>query len=140
MFTRERLKTYVSSGLVSERKHPDLDLYIYNYTPYVQYNRLWDEVTLACRGLVLDSAGTVYARPFGKFFNLEEHSQRGMPSIPDESFTVMEKMDGSLGIVFFGPDKKYHITTRGSFTSEQAIKGQSLLEKHGTDGWMGCGG
>jgi RNA ligase len=64
--------------------------------------------------LVTDNEGNVVARPFKKFFNIEEGKHT-----PTEEFEVFEKMDGSLGIVF-----KYNgeviYATRGSFSSDQS--------------------
>lgn len=37
---------------------------MYNYTAKAQYDKLWNEVTLQCRGLILDGDGNVVARPF----------------------------------------------------------------------------
>ena len=108
------LKTYESKGLVRSQTHPTLPLIIWNYTEKVQYESLWDEVTLATRGLVTDSSGRVVARPFKKFFNLEETKHT-----PTQEFEVFEKMDGSLGIVFLWEGRVVY-ATRGSFTSDQA--------------------
>jgi len=124
----ELLKQYVEKGWVIKQDHPTLPLSIYNYSRGVQYEKLWDPITLECRGLVLDNEGNLIAKPFPKFFNYEELSPE---SIPNQSFEVFEKMDGSLGICFFYNDE-WHIATRGSFTSEQAIKGKELLSKENT--------
>jgi RNA ligase len=97
-------------------------LSIWNYTPEVQYGQLWDEVTLQCRGLVTDKEGNVVAYPFKKFFNIEENKHT-----PTENFEVYEKMDGSLGILFFY-EGKWVVATRGSFTSTQAIKAREMLD------------
>jgi len=109
------LKTYELNGLVRSQTHPTLPLTIWNYTEKVQYESLWDEITLQCRGLVTDGSGQIVARPFRKFFNIEEKKHT-----PTEKFEVFEKMDGSLGIVFLWEGKAVY-ATRGSFTSEQAI-------------------
>ena len=108
------LKTYESKGLVRSQTHPTLPLIIWNYTEKVQYESLWDEVTLATRGLVTDGSGRVVARPFSKFFNVEEGKHT-----PTQEFEVFEKMDGSLGIVFVYEGQVVY-ATRGSFTSDQA--------------------
>ena len=120
------LNQYIEKGLVVKQDHPTLPLSIYNYSRTCQYDRLWDEVTLDCRGLVLDNEGNIIAKPFPKFFNMEELSDS---EIPNESFEVFEKMDGSLGICFYY-EGEWHIATRGSFSSEQAIKGRELLNKY----------
>ena len=163
------LNEYIEKGLVIKQVHPTLPLSIYNYSRTCQYGGLWDEITLACRGLVLDNEGNVIAKPFPKFFNYEEHTAE---EIPNELFDVYEKMDGSLGICFYyereltyveryklwfngnyetgmeyceeivpnfddpyfhpTPTTKgeWHIATRGSFISEQAMKGKELLGKY----------
>src|SRR5690242_9333607 len=69
----DELTARVEQRLISVQQHPTEGLYIYNYTPLVQFSRAWDEYTLMCRGLILDDGGTVVARPFRKFFNLEEY-------------------------------------------------------------------
>jgi RNA ligase len=117
---------YVEKGLLIKQTHPTLPLTIWNYSRTCQYDRLWDEVTMACRGLVTDDAGKLIAKPFPKFFNYEEHTTE---EIPNELFEVYEKMDGSLGIYFYY-NNEWHMATRGSFTSEQAIKGKELLGKY----------
>ena len=85
------LNDYVSEGLVIGQAHSTLPLAIFNYSRTCQYDRLWDDVTLNCRGLILDTEGNIIARPFPKFFNYEEHSAE---EIPNELFEVYEKMDG----------------------------------------------
>lgn len=111
----ETLNRYYEQGLVCKQIHPTLPLTIWNYSEKVQYENLWDEITLQTRGLVTDNHGNVVARPFRKFFNMEENKHT-----PTNEFEVFEKMDGSLGIVF-----KYNgeviYATRGSFTSDQSV-------------------
>ena len=123
-YNLEVLSEYIDKGLVVKQNHPTLPLSIYNYSRTTQYDGMWDDITLNCRGLVLDNEGNVIAKPFPKFFNYEEHKPE---DIPNENFEVYEKMDGSLGIVFHYNDE-WHVATRGSFTSEQAIKGKELLD------------
>jgi hypothetical protein len=123
LFKEGLLNEMIAEGLIQVQKHPVADLYIYNYTQRVQFDRLWNEVTLACRGLILDGSGRVVARPFEKFFNLGEIAGQ---HIPDQSFEVFEKMDGSLGILYWLEGNPY-IATRGSFVSEQAVRGTQIL-------------
>jgi len=118
----EKLNEYFEKGLVYKQVHPTLPLTIWNYTEKVQYEGLWDEITLQTRGLVTDDEGNVVARPFKKFFNIEEKKFTAT-----EEFEVYEKMDGSLGILFFY-EGKWIVATRGSFTSDQAVKAQEILK------------
>jgi hypothetical protein len=117
------LKTMIDDGFVNVNKHPTHDLFIYNYTPKTQYERVWNDVTLACRGLILDAEYNVVARPFAKFFNLGEIENQ---VVPNESFEVFEKLDGSLGILYFIENEAF-IATRGSFISDQAAKATWIL-------------
>jgi RNA ligase len=71
----------------------------------------------------LDKDGNVIAKSFDKFFNLEEHSTE---EIPNEDFEVYEKLDGSLGILFWYQGK-WILASKGSFVSEQALKGKQIL-------------
>jgi RNA ligase len=117
------LQQLIADDYIKVQKHPTAPLYIYNYTPKAQYDRVWNELTLACRGLILDEQYNVVARPFGKFFNLGEMENQ---VIPNEPFEVFEKLDGSLGILYWHEDKPF-IASRGSFSSEQALMATELL-------------
>lgn len=118
------LNDYIERGLVDYQDHPTLPLRIYNYTRTCQFEKKWDDITLMCRGLVLDHEGTVVAYPLKKFFNMEE-----LDSIPNEPFEVYEKMDGSCIICFYY-NNEWICATRKSFTSEQSIKATELLKKY----------
>jgi RNA ligase len=120
----ETLEKYYEDGLLYKQTHPTLPLTIWNYTPKVQYENIWDEITLQCRGMVTDDNGNVVARPFKKFFNIEEGKHT-----PTSEFEVYEKMDGSLGILF-NYEGEGVFATRGSFTSEQSVKGFEMLQKY----------
>lgn len=123
----EKLNKYYEDGLLYKQVHPTLPLTIWNYSEKVQFENLWDEVTLMCRGLVTDNEGNMVAIPFQKFFNIEENR-----FTPTENFEVYEKMDGSLGIVFWYQGQ-WVVATRGSFTSDQAIKATEILNKYNKD-------
>ena len=104
--------------------HPTLPLTIWNYSEKVQYDNLWDEITMQARGLVTDEKGNIVARPFKKFFNDSEKKHT-----PTPDFDVYEKMDGSLGILFHY-EGEWVLATRGSFTSNQSVKGFEMLQKY----------
>jgi RNA ligase len=125
MINRNRLEELIEQGYIERHKHPTADLFIYNYTPLAQFERKWEYSTLACRGLILDAQYQVIARPFLKFFNLEEHQTS---EIPNSTFEVYEKLDGSLGILY-PLDNQYFIATRGSFDSKQSRKANELLHQ-----------
>lgn len=120
-----QLDMYVERKLITKRQHPQLPLYIFNYTPQCQYSKAWDSVTTMCRGLITDLQGNVVAKPFSKFFNYGEQPNTQWPEIDE----ISEKLDGSLGILY--PTKNgWAIASRGSFTSEQAVHGTEVLQEY----------
>ena len=125
------LKEMISKNYVKVNKHPKHDLYIYNYTQSAQFERIWNEVTLACRGLILDKDLNVVARPFPKFFNLGEMENQ---ILPDTTFEVYDKMDGSLGILYW-IDEVPFIASRGSFASDQSDKANEMLHTKYSNSW-----
>ena len=123
----------------------------FKYTNETIYAQDWDEVTLNARGIVFNElTGDVVARPFKKFFNYQEffdgegnHSSLYNKLPPDwlpnlqGPVRYMEKVDGSLGIVFYNPfDKKWQVKTGGSFDSDQAKWAQKWFDEHiDSNGW-----
>src|SRR5690606_35962873 len=115
--------------------HPkNHDIVILNYTELTTFEKRWNKYTMSARGLILDlshiiDTGKIYilAKPFDKFPNYGTNEIDGYEDDIDfnEIESVMEKMDGSLGISYFF-DNEIHFATRGSFTSEQAIKAKEI--------------
>ncbi len=122
-----------SEGYVRVNAHPDLpELFILNYTEKAAFEGVWNDVTLNCRGLIVDAFNWILARPFPKFFN---YGQPGCPEVDlDSPATITDKMDGSLGILYRNPDTgKYAIATRGSFASDQAIHATEVFNRKYAD-------
>lgn len=126
--TNAIIAPYVEQGLVEAKRHSRLPLTIYNYSRECQFEQKWDEVTLQCRGIILDDNDVIVARAFDKFFNYEEVRNTGTIPLHDEYVYFQEKMDGSLGILFHYADE-WHMATKGSFESDQAKEGLSILKK-----------
>ncbi|GGU47686.1 RNA ligase [Streptomyces lavendofoliae] len=124
------LAAALDTGHVVRKAHPELPLSLYTYTRACQYERVWNRVTLRCRGLVADdSTGEVVALPLPKFFNVEEHQtgQPYAPALPDEPFEVYDKVDGSLAVVFHYAGR-WRVASKGSFISTQATWAQRRLD------------
>ncbi len=118
------LEKHITDGTVFRTQHPTLPLALLNYSAKCQADRLWDEVTLQCRGLVVRDR-EIAARPFRKFFNDREHAADEIPwHLPS---VVTEKLDGSL-LIWFCHDGEWIAATRGSFTSHQSAVGRQLIE------------
>lgn len=110
----------VEKGNINVGYHPEFpQLALFKYSLDCVMERNWNDFTLISRGLILDlQSKKVIATPFTKFFNYGE-IEAGSKSIIEPEFTVTEKMDGSLGIMFYYKDK-FRFATAGSFISEQA--------------------
>lgn len=110
---------------INVQYHPTLPLRIFNYSNQAQFAGEWSNAERVCRGLIVDNLDNVVARGPSKFFN---YGQTGTPEVAlDEKVWVSTKADGSLGIGWCYGDE-YGIATRGSFTSEQALKATAMLE------------
>jgi len=111
-------------GRVNVRENGNLLLF--NYTQEAQFGGDWNAFEIMSRGLIINrETGEIVARPFDKFWNWLEGGRKAHGHI----VTVIEKLDGSLGI-FYRDSGEYKIATRGSFNSEQAIWATNFLREH----------
>ncbi|WP_435971902.1 RNA ligase [Streptomyces sp. Qhu_M48] len=130
------LAAALAGGHVTRKRHPRLPLSIYTYTRACQYAQHWNTATTRCRGLVADdTTGRIVALPLPKFFNVSEHTtgRPYAPPLPDEPFEVYDKVDGSLAVVFHYDDR-WHVASKGSFTSAQATWAQRRVDAADTTG------
>lgn len=140
LFDMELFEEMRNAGFIKSQRHPTFpdDLAIVNYTTKAQVNYHWNDVTEQCRGLIYNPVTLeVIKRPFRKFYNYDE---KQAPNIhPLDMVTAFDKMDGSLGVVYYTPDGEMNVATRGSFSSDQAkwateklrTKSSRLLRKDG---------
>lgn len=120
------IDSYRKRALIYVQRHPELNLRILNYSAACSWEKAWDEVTLCCRGLVVDGEGFVVARCLPKFFNYSElvNANYKIPKLPFQIFT---KMDGSY-IQLFWYKNQWVVSSRGSFTSDHAGWAWEILE------------
>jgi len=107
----------------------DPDLVGADYSREAQYSNAWDQhpVLLETRGLILHRDGTVVARPYKKFFNVLERPDTQIEVLPRDLPEVAHKLDGSmLTLIRSCATGRFHFSTRGSFTSEQATNATLL--------------
>jgi RNA ligase len=129
LFSPTELQKRVDEHWVTKRDHPTLPLAILNYSDKTQYHWSWDDVTRKTRGLIYNTETLeVVARPFDKFFNLHELKQDEIRLLKIGKVRVTDKVDGSLGILYPTGDG-YAIASRGSFNSDQAIRGTEILHR-----------
>jgi RNA ligase len=127
----EQLDKLTEEGYLRKVTSPCGKLFLYNYTDKCTYEKKWSRHTLNARGTVYEvGTNKVIAKAFPKFFNFGELAVSKQRNIMKQTkFEVYEKMDGSLGIVYFY-DGKWRVNTRGSFTSDQAVKATEMLSKY----------
>lgn len=133
-FSMKDIMNAVNDGRVYRSMHPIHPYSIFKYSQQTVFNQNWDEVSLTCRGLIINhDNGMLVSRPFKKFFNFNE------PSIPSDLMTgdyvVYDKLDGSLGVSFVTPDGVMQVATMGSFVSNQALFASSLHENKYANSW-----
>lgn len=125
-----KIEAEIAAGNVNKQVHPTLPLAIYKYSHMCVFSRHWNEITLLCRGIVLDDTGEVVINSFPKFFNHSEADGIEDYIIHKSTpYTVSVKMDGSL-IQVAKWKGELIITSSGSFTSPQAIKAQELIRPY----------
>jgi len=129
MLDTSLLAEHIASGFVRETYHPSEPLALLTYTQKAQNNWHWDDVIEQCRGLIYNvETEEIVARPFRKFFNMNEAGAFVPDPLGNERVIAFDKIDGSLGIAYRLPsDNSWAIATRGSFTSEQALHATELL-------------
>lgn len=125
-FSMKELFLLEQLQIIRKVKHPVYPIFLYNYTNKCKQFQFWNDTTLWCRGLVLDSIGNVIARPFKKFF--EEHQLYDEFKPSQNKSNIYDKLDGALGIMFFYKGKLI-FCNRQSFKSRQAIVASEIFYK-----------
>lgn len=120
-----KLTQHIENGYIRASKHPTKPLKIYNYTQKTTYEGLWDEVTMTCRGLVLDERFNIIVPAPKKFFN---QSEPQAPKISLNECEIYEKADGYYISIKSDPQYGLVITSRGSFDSQYAQAASDLLK------------
>ena len=125
----QRVIPYLINGLVTERPHPnDSQVVILNYSNKCQFDNIWDDVTMRCRGLIIDKQRWLYlTNPFPKFFNYEQFVGKGQ--LPQETPRITKKLDGSWIALYWLDDMPW-CTTRGSMDSPQAQWATAYFRKN----------
>ena len=118
------LDRLLSDGYISKSRHPTEELYIYDYTNKCKRDEYWNEVTLWCRGIILDGNNKILYHPIKKFFEYEQLYPEFRPRTSD--FKIYEKKDGFLGILYW-TDGLPFLATRNSFISYPGIRGNAIL-------------
>lgn len=130
-FDIDELEKNIQMGNVLKSSTQD-GLYNLKYSDYTAALRQWNDVTLRTRGLVVNEDNEIVARGFNKFFNLSEVQHMGIDVDLDEPGVIMDKLDGSLGLVY-RHNGKWKVSTAGGLSSEQAIHATNVMNERYSD-------
>lgn len=137
----EDLQKLVAAGVRDFKEYGHVRVFEYNgmigfdYTQEAEFEAKWTYFERISRGLVLDAVtGEVLARPYDKFFNIGQHN--AYPESPISC--VLEKADGSLGIIFRDQHEDIRCNTRGSFQSDQAVWATEYIKRNEIHFPYGC--
>lgn len=126
-FDIEELERQINIKNVAKSSSQD-GLYNLKYSSVAAALQQWNDVTLRTRGLVVNENNEIIARGFNKFFNLSEVQNMGIDVDLDEPGVVMDKLDGSLGLVY-KHNGKWKVSTAGGLGSEQAIHATKIMNE-----------
>ena len=119
--------------LVNKSYHKELPLVSLCYSSMCNLGRpddpRWDEVTLSCRGVIINTeTKEIVSKAWNKFFNYDP--QINKLDITQNDSYILEKLDGSLGISYREPGtNRVRIATKNSFYSEMAIVANKWIDK-----------
>lgn len=121
------------SKLVNTSYHKTLPLVSLCYSSMCNLGRPldpnWDEVTLSCRGIIINTeTKEIVAKPWNKFFNYDPEIHKH--NLTEGSY-ILEKLDGSLGITYREPaaGARIRIATKNSFQNEMTAQANAWLER-----------
>lgn len=115
-------------GRISEFRDGELSIFSYTNAAVFSSSKSWNNYEKTCRGLILNNqTGEVIAKPFDKFWNLFQDGLR--PHYSYNLIALMEKLDGSLGILY-RKNGEYKISTRGVLNSPQSIWATNFLNQY----------
>jgi RNA ligase len=130
---QSKIKTRVDAGLIRTKDNLNGKYTVLCYSEKVQYEKLWDEYTSMCRGLVVGRRTCeIISRPLRKFFNLGEVDENSLDW--DDDIEITEKLDGSLIICSFRNGEMV-LNSKCSFTSEHVAFARKWIVENIND-WM----
>lgn len=103
---------------------------LFKYTNGVHIEGRWNKWNREARGIIFNvDTGEIVCRPMPKFFNLGERPESSLENLPDETYIVYEKLDGSCGNAYLH-NSEIRVATPGSMDSEQGNWASNWLYNH----------
>lgn len=134
LFDEQNLINHCERNLVRIHQSPKFPhLRSLHYQEEAVYSKTWSEFCKACRGVVVDLRNKkLLAVPLFKFWNMTESPGPSYAECQSFGpFTVSEKLDGSMIILFRDLESGLvHATTKGSFDSTQGEDATKWAREH----------
>jgi RNA ligase len=135
------LNKAIGNGYVERKDSPCGNFALFDYTRSAQFEGMWSDPVVKCRGLVVDiNDDTIVGMCIPKFHNLTEGAPHHLKMYRDcvyhnLRFDATEKMDGSFGNMWWDKYKNmWRVSTRGSFNSDQANWANEWIKNIDFDG------
>lgn len=135
-FDLNLLRQYTEKTNVCCEKHPDADLYLFGYYKDNGNEKpmIWDDISIHCRGLIVNGKGEVVEHPFPKFWTYRQYltqnavllSEDKTMEIPKGKRRILEKVDGTMVTLYWMGEKPY-LATQRSFTNIKALEATKIL-------------
>lgn len=125
-------------GYLQEIEHPEEDLKIIRYTQKAVDDSHWNRETLAANTLIVDNDYRFVSRPFTKVLDISEYTfnpKLGELLWNKYPMVVTEKIDGTMGVLYFVKDKPFIATPDGFDTPDALVANQILEEKYAKYDW-----
>lgn len=118
---KDKVQEYLDKGILRGQPFGDVWVASYNEIAMRRDKVEWDETLLTVRGLrfVKGRSGYFISNPcMKKSFNVGERPETKLENLPQEPFTVTEKIDGSMLTSGFDYSGYFHHTTKASWDND----------------------
>ena len=125
-----KLNQLIINNYINKVKCPNLDIYSYCYSQKCEIEENWNDITLACRGLVLDLEGNIIFNCVKKFFNKDQNqiAKDIFNNLDLNNLRNYEKLDGSF-IKIFKYNNKLIIGSKTSFENEYTDWAKEIIKR-----------
>lgn len=130
-FNKDTIEQYIKNGWLRRSWNKDKSLQVLDYTQKTTFEEKWDDITTACRGIVLDKECNVIMPCIPKFFNYEQLPIMQRLIVQDrfvkKQSLITKKYDGCLAAIFPYKDELI-ITSKCSFDSFVVDAAKDILK------------
>lgn len=115
--------------IIAEREHYDVINYMVAFPDSFDMDNEYGAMRRECRGLKFYKDGRIAARPFFKFFNINERTETNINNVDwSKPYTIMEKRDGSMIHPILIDNKVCWMTKMG--ITEVSAQAEKFIEKN----------